>query len=142
MSTLLAGVKRKLPGYAILRPNSNEPWFHKGVVEHTSWGQTGSLSQKVAIESKLLGTNGYITLIGETYAYFCESCKVTVWEQEMNALTPMRSGSVTAQRCPFCEGPISPLQPGDKVRVHYRFGTDKETGALRWGSFWAEKVGY
>lgn len=108
--------------------------FHRGVVKHTSWGQTGSLTQIIETETKSIGTNGFIKLIGETYAYWCAKCHATVWEQELNMLQPMRSGDVTKQRCPFCESPMNPLQPGDKVRVHYRFHPEG-----RWGAFWAER---
>jgi len=128
---------RKLPGVAWRWSQENKGiMFFRGVVKHTSWGQTGSLSQILLLDSKLVGTGGYIKLIADTYVYWCPACQLTVWEQELNAFMPMRSGSVERQHCPFCTGRISPLQPGDKIRAHFRFSA--KDGDF-WGSWWAEK---
>jgi len=133
--TLLSKIKRILPGLAWRHSHKQEEvMFFKGIVKSSSWGQTGSLTQTILLDSKLVGAGGYIKLIADTYAYWCPNCKATIWEQELNEHAPMRSGSVSEQKCPYCAGPISPLQPGDKVRAHYRFSPKGN-----WGSWWAER---
>lgn len=128
----LAGIVRKLPGLCWKKDNStNDVIFLKGRILHAGWGQTGSVTQTVETDSKLVPL---VKLIGESYAYWCGTCQATIWEQELIMHCPLRSGAIEKQRCPYCKGPISPLQPGDRVRVHYRFSPEG-----KWGGWWAEK---
>ncbi len=137
MSTpsLLSTIKRILPGYSWKKPNATQDViFLKGRVLHAGWGQTGSVTQTIETDSKLVPL---VKLIGDTYAYWCGNCKATIWEQELiehRSKVQHWSASVTEQKCPYCTGPISPLQPGDKVRLHYRFSPKGQ-----WGGWWAER---
>jgi hypothetical protein len=153
--------KRKLPGLCLRHGLRDEIVFVFGEVLHSGWGRTGPVTQTIQTPHKEWLPDGKIKLIGETYAYWCPNCFKTIWEQEMmmrraiqredDQSRPLivdadgrigqefqfshaRSGSVRNQRCPFCEGLISPLQPGDRVRCHYRFSEKGE-----WGSWWAER---
>ena len=123
---------RKLPGLAWRKNNTNnDVVFLKGRILHAGWGQTGSVTQTIETDSKLVPL---VKLVGDTYAYWCAACSKTIWEQELILHSPMRTADITRQKCCYCEGPISPLQPGDKVRVHYRFSPKGN-----WGGWWAEK---
>lgn len=79
--------------------------------------------QWVETDSKI---HPLIALIGDTYAYWCEPCGATVWEQEI-----MKMG---ARICPFCKRPVERIPSGTKVRLHYRFSKDG-----RWANWWGER---
>jgi len=126
--TAVAPFRRKLPGHAARSGIYEEIVFHRGVVIHSGWGMTGPVTQTIQTESKYWCP--LVKLIGDTYAYWCRNCQITVWEQEliMRARAGRdsdgeysRSPRANEQKCPFCYKLIVPLQPGDKVRVHYRF---------------------
>jgi hypothetical protein len=145
--SVLSGLIRKLPGYAWRKPNKgNDVVFLKGYVLHSGWGQTGPVTQTIQTDSKMIPL---VKLIGDSYAYWCSKCSATIWQQELimaaahvDPITGEKvhhflPNSVTGQKCPFCMAPISPLQPGDKVKCHYRFS---DLG--HWGGWWAEKVDF
>ncbi|MFZ1005570.1 MAG: hypothetical protein WAN65_01955 [Candidatus Sulfotelmatobacter sp.] len=121
----------KLPGFSWKKKaNENEVLFLKGRIRSSGWGQLGSGVQVIETDSKL---QPIVKLVGDTYAYFCPNCQRTVWEQELIQRGGHRSASITGQVC-LCGARISPLQPGDKVRVHYRFHPEG-----KWGAWWAER---
>jgi Zn finger protein HypA/HybF involved in hydrogenase expression len=100
----------------------------------------GPVTQTIETDSKLVPL---VKLIGDTYAYWCRKCGQTIYEQELILRAKVgtdcdgqyvKSSKVTEQKCPFCYGPIQPLQPGDKVRVHYRFDQNGQ-----WAAWWAER---
>lgn len=121
--------RRKLPGHAWKR-NDGEIIFIRGTVVHAGWGKLGSSTQFIETDSKLVGC---AQLIGHNYIYWCPRCSLTIYEQEMLITNQVRSARVDKQRCMFCEGPILPVQPGAKVRLHYRFAAN-----AAWGGWWAE----
>lgn len=136
----LASVRRALPGLAWRKAINDSPVFLKGRVIHSGWGLTGPVTQTIETESKLIPL---VKLIGDTYAYWCKRCGTTIWEQEIIMRSKAgpdadghytRSGKITEQKCPYCYGLIQPLQPGDKVRCHYRFSPEG-----KWASWWAER---
>lgn len=133
MTGFIPTIRRKLPGLAWRKPANDDLITLKGRVIHTGWGLTGPVTQTIETDSKLVPL---VKLIGSTYAYFCGNCSKTIWEQELQLLQGdgIRSALVNGQRCPFCESFILPLQPGDKVRCHYRFSPSGN-----WGSWWAER---
>lgn len=131
---------RKLPGLAWRVGVFNDVMWLKGRVIHAGWGLTGPVTQTIETESKLIPL---VKLIGDTYTYWCPQCYTTIFEQELILRSKagrdcdgeyIRSGKISEQKCPFCYGPILPLQPGDRVRCHYRF--DQEG---KWGAWWAER---
>lgn len=128
--------KRKLPGLAWRKQGwsewNNEVAFVRGVVLHAGWGLTGPVTQTIQTDSKFL-PDGKVKLIGETYAYWCEKCFATIWEQELMMAGSIRPGNVRQQFCPHCGSNIQPLQPGTKVYCHYRFSPKGS-----WGAWWAE----
>lgn len=136
--SLMDAVRRRLPGVTIKNDNG-EPRFHKGVVDRSLWGMTGPFKQIIQLEDKFIGmgvSDGRVALIGSTYAYWCKTCIATIWDQEMFVIPgAVRSGKVTEQKCPHCSTPVLPLQPGTKVRCHYRFDPEG-----KWGHWWAEAV--
>ena len=141
MSSLGEKVRRKLPGFAQRKAINDEVIFVKGRVLHSGWGMTGPVTQTIQTDAKLYPL---VKLIGDTYAYWCRRCFATIFEQELQLRAMVsnedgtreyvRSGKVNEQKCPHCLGPIAPLQPGDKVRCHYRFAEDGT-----WAAWWAER---
>lgn len=120
-------IKRILPGRA-MRDNNDKIPFYKGRViyasERIQWIQTNHPEHKL------------VYLIADTYLYWCDRCKISVWEQEV-----MTHG---VRRCPFCLGRILALSPGDTVRLHYRYNAKPKneaglTPADVWGAWWAER---
>lgn len=148
MSTATAAFKRVLPGLA-WRNSDSEVIFVNGWVHFMNWGLTGPISQTVETDSKIVPV---IKLIDATFAYWCENCRCTVFEEEVQTLgrinaklaedegrvLPPRSFQAAGQVCPFCglRGPriFRPLAHGDRVRCHYRFAKDG-----KWGTWWAER---
>lgn len=119
-------ITRHLPGKATHRDIMGRVKFIKGTVIYVSqW------SIAVQTDSKAIGMQ---RLIGETYIYWCSRCQTSVWEVER-----VRSKGA----CPFCAGQLSALQPGDKLKLHFRVGIEKDTngqmisGGTAW---WGEKV--
>jgi hypothetical protein len=142
VSTVWANLRRKFPGWAWRKNNANnDVQFLKGRVIHAGWGMTGPVTQTIETESKFIPL---VKLIGDTYAYWCNACGVTVYEQELilraragadcDIAHYVKSAKVTEQKCPFCYNPIRPLQRGDKVLVHYRFDQNGQ-----WAAWWAER---
>lgn len=146
--TASAPFKRKLPGFSWKKPDG-DIIFLKGWIHFMDWGMTGPITQTVETDSK---TFPVIKLIDATFAYWCEKCRATVFEEEVQTLgrinaklieeegrmAPPRSFKAASQVCPFCgsRGPIlfRPLLHGDRVRCHYRVAHDG-----RWGTWWAER---
>ena len=128
--TPAAFITRSLPGLS-WKNHEGRVVFLKGRVISASWAKLGSGSQWVETDSKI---HPLLCLIGDTYTYFCAHCQVTLWEQELMKMQPVRPAGKDQQTCVFCTGPIKPLQPGDKVRLHYRFMPDAS-----WASWWAER---
>lgn len=112
-------ITRKLPGLAMKDNAGNIPFYRGQLVyasERIQWVRTNHPEHKL------------VFLIADTYTYWCEACRITIWEQEI-----MARG---VRRCPFCLGRILALSPGDWVRLHYRYAPDG-----RWASWWAERWG-
>ena len=129
-------IHRKLPGHSWKK--NGEVIFIKGKVLHSGWGKLGSSTQLIQTNSKLVGL---AQLCGHNYIYWCDFCKITIFEQEMLITKQTRSASVDKQRCVFCDGPVLPVQPGTKVRLHYRFAAraaSEGISAAGWGGWWAE----
>jgi len=133
--------KRILPGHAWRVGIHNDVQFLRGRVIHSGWGLTGPVTQTIETEAKIYMP--LVKLIGDTYAYWCPRCFTTIFEQEIILRAKVgrdedceyvRSAKVTDQKCPYCYSRIQPLQPGDKVRCHFRF--DQEG---KWGAWWAER---
>ena len=122
-------ITRKLPGYSY-KTSEGKVVFIRGRVIHAGWGKLGSTTQAVLTDSKLVGL---VHLTGHNYIYWCDACKLTLFEQEMLITRQIRSSNVTKQRCVFCEGAVLPVQAGTKVRLHYRFAAN-----AAWGGWWAE----
>jgi hypothetical protein len=154
-----APYKRVLPGLAWRDRNDNVQ-FVNGWVHFMNWGATGPLSQTIETKSELVGmlpgdNRRTIKLVGNTFAYWCEKCQCTVYEEEIQTLGRInarlieeaggwpliRSQKVIGQVCPFCgstgappQSIFRPLQHGDRVRCHYRFAKNGS-----WGTWWAER---
>lgn len=123
--------RRKLPGYC-LRDQNNEVVFIRGRVIHSGWGRLGPSTQAIETDSKLVGL---VHLVGHNYIYWCESCKLTIFEQEIMLTRQVRSSDIARQRCVFCEGPMLPVQRGQKVRLHYRWAKNGMHGGW-WAEVW------
>ena len=136
-ATMTELIRRKLPGHS-LKDSNGDVVFIRGRVIHSGWGKLGSANQFCETDSKLVGI---VALCGHNYIYWCPTCRaqgargpgMTIFEQEMLITKQVRSSDVNRQRCVFCEGPILPVKPGTKVRLHYRFSA---TGTF--GGWWAE----
>jgi hypothetical protein len=129
-------ITRKLPGHTYRL--KNEIVFVRGKVLHSGWGKLGSSTQLIQTDSKLVNL---VQLVGHNYIYWCDFCKITLFEQEYLITQSMRSASIEKQRCIFCEGPVLPVEPGTTVRLHYRFAArmaGEGVSAAGWGGWWAE----
>lgn len=115
-------IKRILPGVALRVERTGEIPFYKGVLTYAS-----ERIQYVVLEHP---EHKLVFLIGETYAFYCEPCKKTLWQQELQA--HMRQGWY---HCPFCQQRVRALKPGEKVRVHYRYSKDGSSG-MWWAELW------
>jgi DNA-directed RNA polymerase subunit RPC12/RpoP len=111
-------IRRKLPGVALRDSKENIP-FYRGQVcyasERIQWVMTNHPEHKL------------VFLVGRTYLYWCPRCRTDVWQEEVT----MRG----VRNCPFCQGHILALSPGDLVRVHYRYSPD-----AAWAEWWAQRV--
>lgn len=123
--------RRKLPGHAH-RNKDGEVAFIKGRVVHSGWGKLGSTSQIIETDSPI---QPYVKLVGHTYIYWCPHCKLTIFEQEYLLTGTIRSSDPAKQKCPFFGCPITPVQPGTRVRCHYRFSKNGTSGAW-WAEVW------
>jgi len=81
-----------------------------------------------------------VKLLGDSYAHFCPNCRLTI---PGNVTYQRSAGSVTHKGreipiryfCPYC-GPdhlLRMLQPGDRLRLHYRFDPGGE-----WAGWYGE----
>ncbi len=86
-------IHRKLPGHSWKK--NGEVIFIKGKVLHSGWGKLGSSTQLIQTNSKLVGL---AQLCGHNYIYWCDFCKITIFEQEMLITKQTRSASVDKQR--------------------------------------------
>lgn len=128
--------RRKLPGEAYKK--NGEIVFLKGRVIHAGWGRLGSSTQFIETDSKQVP---YVQLCGHNYIYWCEHCRLTIFEQEFLLFRQIRSSNRDKQRCVFCEAPILPVAPGTKVRLHHRYAVrqaSENVAAAGWGGWWAE----
>ncbi|MBF6570512.1 MAG: hypothetical protein IVW54_16720 [Candidatus Binataceae bacterium] len=110
-------IKRALPGLALRDNKDNIPFYRGRIIyasERIQWVEMEHAEHKL------------VFLVGETYLYWCPRCNCNVWEQEVT----MRG----RRTCPFCEGRILALSPGDTVRLHYRYMPDG-----KWATWWAER---
>jgi hypothetical protein len=111
-------ITRKLPGES-QRDNQGKIPFYKARViyssERVQWLETNHPEHKL------------VFLIGRTYLYWCPNCQTDVWQEEVN--------NRGVRNCPFCLGRILALSPGDRVRIHYRFGRD-----LAWAEWWGQRI--
>ena len=136
-------VRRKLPGIASRTVKDDAVDFRSGtVILAEDWRQYMEIEHP---EHK------HIWAIGDNYMYWCDVCKVTVWEQEISKLNPIvlggPNGTSVIKCCPFCatwgvDGRItdgtelSAVRVGTKVRAHYRYMPDGSSG-----NWWAEVLG-
>jgi hypothetical protein len=128
MSTLAAPrLKRQLPGLCAWIDELGRPRYIKGIVVYQS-----SRIQWVETDSKMVGL---VALLADTYLYCCARCPSTVYGQEVEAMRQhdLDCGRMPRpRRCPFCSGPIAPVQRGDRLRLHYRCAANGSSGAW-WG---------
>ena len=119
-------ITRHLPGKATHRDIMGRVKFIKGRVISVTRNTV-----VIQTDSKMVGQ---VILIGETYIYWCPRCQTSVWEVER-----VRNRGA----CPFCAGQLSAIQAGDKMKLHYRVGVEKDQDGQMVGggaAWWGEKV--
>lgn len=123
--SIASQIRRRLPGKAVLDSKGNVD-FRRGRIIYSS-----PRIQYVEADHPI---HKLVFLVGSTYMYWCPACTCTVWEQELHIFRDA-GGVLPPGHCPFCCGPLRRVQPGDKVRLHYRY----DHRALSHGDWWAER---
>lgn len=130
VQSVASQIRRRLPGEAV-RNGKGEVDFRKGRIIYSSpriqYAEMDHPSFKL------------IWMAGSTFMYFCRNCQWTVWEEEIQIFRAeaVKRGlpGLPPRTCPFCCQELDPVQPGDKVRLHYRY----DARALTNGNWWAER---
>ena len=115
----MSSLRRRLPGIATRKPDGSVMFLAGRIIyasERVQWVQTESRLDNARL----------VFLIGDSYLYFCERCRCSVYQPEIKYLTARPC-------CPFCLNVVQFCKAGTRVRVHFRSATDRS-----WANWWGE----